>query len=43
MVGAGWGSSDENRVSIDRIRIIDRIPPVPVEPVTWNMVKALYR
>jgi len=43
MVGAGWGSSDENRVSIDQIRIIDRLPPVPVEPVSWGMVKGLYR
>ena len=43
MIGAAWGSSDENRVSIDQIRIIDRLPPVPVEPVSWGMVKGLYR
>jgi len=33
----------DSRMWIDQIRILDRLPPVPVETMTWGRIRALYR
>jgi hypothetical protein len=42
-VSAGYNCSDGNRFSIDQIRILGRVPPVPVETLSWGRLRALYR
>jgi hypothetical protein len=40
---AGYNCAPENRFSIDRILVVDQLPPAPVEPMTWGGIKALFR
>jgi len=37
----GWNSASENRFSVDRILVLDQLPPVPVKSTTWSGIKAL--
>jgi hypothetical protein len=43
LVSAGGSCPEGNRCSIDQIRILDRVPPVPVETLSWGGLRALYR
>ena len=43
LVGAGGGCPEGNRCSIDQIRILDRVPEVPVKATSWGTLRALYR
>lgn len=39
-IQTGSGASADNRFSIDRILVLDYLPPVPVQPATWGSIKA---
>ncbi len=43
VIRVGYNCPEGNRFSIDQIRILDEVPPVPVEPTTWGRVRALFR
>jgi hypothetical protein len=42
-VSAGYGCAEGNRISIDQIRVLDRIPPVATRSTSWGTLRALYR
>jgi hypothetical protein len=37
----GWNCAPENHFAIDRILVVDQLPPVPVHATTWGGIKAL--
>ena len=41
IIQTGWDCAPENHFSVDRILVLDNLPPVPVEPTTWGGIKAL--
>jgi hypothetical protein len=42
-ISSGYGCTPESHFSIDQIRVIDWLPPVPTVRTTWGTVRALFR